>query len=90
MPWIDYKKLTIWSLHKLNTTLSHNDKIPNQVIQFIEETMQILRVELTKGGKSFAKVKIQRGIFQGDTLSPLLFVIAMIPFNHILRKYTAR
>ena len=33
-------------------------------------------------------VKIQRGIFQGDTLSPLLFVIAMMPFNHIHDKCT--
>ena len=33
-------------------------------------------------------MKIQRGIFQGNMLSPLLFVIAMRPPNHILRKCT--
>ena len=33
-----------------------------------------------------AEVKTQRGIFQGNALSPLLFVISMMPFNHILRK----
>ena len=32
---------------------------------------------------------IQRGIFHGDRLSPLLFIIAMMPLNHILRKCTA-
>ena len=32
------------------------------------------------------KAKIQRAIFQGDALSPLLFIIAMMPFNHIVRK----
>ena len=36
-----------------------------------------------------AETKIQRGIFKGDALSPLLFIIAMMPLNHILRKYTA-
>ena len=33
--------------------------------------------------KSLAEVKFQGGIFQGDVLSPLLFVIAMMPLNHI-------
>ena len=51
--------------------------------------MKNWRVELTTGGKSLAEKKIQRGIFQGDALSPLLFIIAMIPLNHILRKCTA-
>ena len=36
-----------------------------------------------------AETKIQRGIFRGDALSPLLFIIAMMPLNHILRKCTA-
>ena len=35
-----------------------------------------------------AETKIQRGIFQGDALSPFLFIIAMMPLNHILRKCT--
>ena len=38
--------------------------------------------------KNFAEVKIHRGIFQEDGLSPFLFVIAMMPLNHILRKST--
>ena len=51
--------------------------------------MKPWRVELTAGGKSLTKGKIQRGIFQGDALSPLIFINAMMPLNHILRKYTA-
>ena len=46
-------------------------------------------MELTAGRRSLAEIKIQRGVFQGDALSPLLFIIAMMPLNHILRKYTA-
>ena len=45
-------------------------------------------VELTAGGKSLAETKIQRWIFQGDSLSPLLFIIDMTSLNHILRKCT--
>ena len=46
-------------------------------------------MELTAGVRSLAEAKIQRGMFQGDTLSLLLFIIGMMPLNHILRKCTA-
>ena len=35
-----------------------------------------------------SEASIRRGIFQGDALSPLLFIIAMMPFNHTLSKFT--
>ena len=54
-------------------------KIANKVIKFTEETMEKWR----EGGKSLAEVKIQRTIFQRDELSPLQFVIVMMPLNHI-------
>ena len=44
-------------------------------------------LELTEG-KTLTEVKIQKGIFQGDALSPFLFVIAMISFNNLPRKRT--
>ena len=49
-----------------------------------------MRVELTAEGKSLAEIKIQRGIFRGDALSPLLFMIAMMPLDFIFRKSTIR
>ena len=64
-------------------------KISHEVINFIKKTMQTWRVELTAGGRSLAETKIQRGIFQGDPLSPLQFIIAMIPLNHKIRKCAA-
>ena len=64
-------------------------KISHEVINFIEKTMKPWRVELTVGGRILAEAKIQRGTLQGDALSPLLFIIAMMPLNHILRKCTA-
>ena len=61
-------------------------KISDKVIKFIEKTMEKRRVELTAGEKRLAEVKIQRGIFQEDALSSLLFVIAIMSLNDILRK----
>ena len=89
MAWIDYKKAydmvpQSWILHCLKMY-----KISHEVINFIEKTMKTWRVELTEGERSLAETKIQRGIFQGDALSPLLFIIAMMSLNHILRKCTA-
>ena len=46
-------------------------------------------MELTAGGRILAEAKNQRGIFQGNALSPLLLVIEMMPLNHIHRKCTA-
>ena len=59
-------------------------------MNFIEKTIKTRKVELTAGEKSLAeaKIQIQSGIFQGDALSPLLFIIAMMPLNYILRKCT--
>ena len=50
--------------------------------------MENWSVEQTAGGKSLDETKILKGIFQGDALSPLLFVIVMMPLSHILRKST--
>ena len=36
-----------------------------------------------------AEAKVQRGIFHGDALSRLLFIISMILLYHILKKCTA-
>ena len=89
MAWIDYKKTydmvpQSWIINCLKMY-----KISHEIINFIEKTMKNWRVELTAGEKSLAETKIQKGIFQGDALSPLLFIIAMMPQNHILRKCTA-
>ena len=35
---------------------------------------------------SYGDIKIQRGIFQGDSLSPLLFIVALIPLSFLLHS----
>ena len=59
-----------------------------KMYKFIEETMKTGELNWLQGEKGLAKIKIQRGIFQSDALSPLLLVIAMMPLSQILRKCT--
>ena len=44
---------------------------------------------LCSGNFELGKVEIKRGIFRGDSLSPLVFVLALIPLSLILRKVKA-
>ena len=62
--------------------------ISDQVTKSIEKIMKAWRVELTAGRKCLTAVKIQWGMFQGDTLSPLVLVIVLIALNLILSKCT--
>ena len=64
-------------------------KISDEVVNFIEKTMKTWKMKLTAGGRSLAEAKVQRGIFHGEALSSLLFIIAMMPLNPSLRKCTA-
>ena len=41
---------------------------------------------LTSNGEVLGEVRIKRGIFQGDSLSPLLFVLSMIPIVILLKR----
>ena len=52
-------------------------------MKLITEAIKNGKVELTAGKKTFAGVTIQ-----GDTFSSLLFVMALMLLNYILRKYT--
>ena len=89
MAWIDNKKAYDMVPHSWIVSSLKMYKISDEVINFIDKTMKTWRVELTAGRRRLAEAKIQRDIFQGDALSPLLFIFAMMPLNHILRKCTA-
>ena len=44
---------------------------------------------LCPGNSKLDEVEIKRGIFQGDSLFPLVFVLALILLSFILRKAKA-
>ena len=73
LAWIDYRKAYdmiphCWILECLDIF-----GIAGTVKQFVMDSMLKWKVELTSMEKSLGDVPIRRGVFQGDSLSPLLF-----------------
>ena len=52
-------------------------------------SMEKWKVMLCSGNSELGEVEIKHGIFQGDSLAPLVFVLALIPLSLILRKAKA-
>ena len=63
--------------------------VASNVEQLLKKSMEQWKTELTAYGNSLGSIAIIRGIFQGDGLSPLLFILCMIPLTMILRKAKA-
>ena len=60
--------------------------LADNIIGLIKKSMNKRKTNLYADGKPLGSVPIRRGIFQGDSFSPLLFVIALLPLTHILRE----
>ena len=63
--------------------------IADNVTSFLEKSRKKWKLRFTSNGLDLCKVDVNRGIFQGDSLSPLIFVICMIPLSLLLRKVKA-
>ena len=48
--------------------------------------MELWKTQITINNELIGECNIRRGIFQGDSLSPLLFIIAMLPLSTILNN----
>ena len=44
---------------------------------------------MNASGKTLGQVDIRKGIFQGDSLSPLLFVLCIVPLTWLLKRAKA-
>ena len=86
MAWIDYRKAYDMLPHSWILETLGMIKVAKNIEGLLRRSMANWRTVLTANGKFLGEVEIRRGIFQGDTLSPLLFVVAMIPLTLLLRK----
>ena len=83
--WIDYKESFDSVPHSWILKCLQMYKIHPVLITFIEESMSQWKTNMTlvhKGGvQETAPIRIKRGIFQGDSLSPLLFTMSLNPLS---------
>ena len=84
--WIDYKKANDMVPHSWIVECLDMLGVSEQIKLFLSESMKAWRVDLTCSNQSLGRVNIKRGIFQGDSLSSLLFVLGLIPLTLILHK----
>lgn len=61
-------------------------RVADEVINIMESSMAQWKTHLSVGIKRFGSMSIRRRILQGDSFSPLLFVITKIPLSMILRE----
>ena len=64
-------------------------KISDKIINFTVNVLKNWRVGLEVGRQKFTEEKLQRVIFQENSLWSLLFVTEMLPINYILQKRTS-
>ena len=81
MTWIQYRKAYDPVPHSWIEECLHIFGIAENIKKLLSESMENWRTGLTSGSIVFGEVHTPRGIFQGEALSPLLFVRAIIPLN---------
>ncbi|TBU13640.1 reverse transcriptase, partial [Hamiltosporidium tvaerminnensis] len=87
--WIDVKKAYDSIDHAYLTQCIENLNLPDWILKFIKVIISKWKIDISVGPQKIMSKKIDRGILQGDSLSPLLFVLCMDPLSRKLNeKYT--
>ena len=86
MGWIDYRNAYDMVPHSCITSVSELLKVAGNRRKFIKGDMEHWNTILGNGGQELGRVHVRRGIFQGDRLSLLIFVMFMIHLTYVLRK----
>ena len=63
--------------------------VADNVRNFLKNSTEQCKLPLMSNGEDLGEVHVKRGLFQGDSLSPLLFFLSMLLFSLILRKVNA-
>ena len=86
MALIDYEKALDMIPHSLLIECLEIYGAGENSIRLIRNTMPNWKIILTSSGTRLAEANIRRGIFQGDSLSSMLFVVATIPLTRVVER----
>ena len=86
MAWVDFKKAYDMVPHSWILETLSMFGIADNIKQLIQNSMPVWKTQLYHDQENLGTVNIKRGIFQGDSFSPLLFVIALIPISRVLKN----
>ena len=86
MAWIDYKKAFDSVPHTWIQKCLQIYGVSTNIQDFLKKIMMKWSTILTANGITLGQINIRRGIFQGDSLSPLLFILALVPLSTVLRQ----
>ena len=86
MAWLDYKKAYdmvphLWIIECLDLF-----GVAKNIKSLLVNSMEKWKVMLCSGNSELGELEIKQRIFQGDSISPLVFVLALIPLSLILRR----
>ena len=90
MAWIDYRKAFDSTSHELIVRLLECLSVDDQIVGCIKHLMPLWKTRFTiTSGETRVRtelVSFKRGVFQGDSLSPLLFCISLLPLSIALKN----
>ena len=86
MGWIDYRKVYDMVPHSWIVEMLELVNVADNVKGLLCGSMRDWNSVLTSNGEVLGEVRIKRGIFQGDSSSPLLFVLSVIPLTILLKR----
>ena len=84
MAWIDYEKAYDMIPHSWIIDCFDLFGVAENIKSLLVNSME--KWKLNSGNSELGEVESKQGIFQGDSLSHLLFLLALIPLSLILRK----
>ena len=86
MARIDYKKAYDFVPYSWINECMKLFGIADNETNVLEKSMEQWKLSLTSNGEHLGEVDVKRGIFQGDSLSPLFFILSMVTLSLIFRK----